>query len=632
MKRALGVCYYPEQWPQKMWAADAQNMRQAGIAWVRIGEFSWSKIEPTPDALTWNWLDKAIDVLGSAGLDIVLGTPSATPPRWMADKYPDLYAFDAQGRPRGFGSRRHYCFSHAGYRKQAQRITQLFSQRYAANSYIKAWQVDNEYDCHDTALSYSPSARSAFQNWCAVRYKSIKALNAAWGNVFWSMEYNDFTQIDLPNLTVTQANPAHMLAFRRFSSDQVVRFNRSLCDAIRTYSQKPIIHNFMGRITGFDHFAVGADLDISAWDAYPLGFLLDRVGANENDKQRYLRQGDPDFQAFHHDLYRATSHGRMWVMELQPGPVNWAPWNPAPLCKAPRLWAWEAFAHGAETVCYFRWRQAPFAQEQLHSGLRRPDDTPAPALADAAQVAAELETLEQDSIARAKVAIVFDYDSAFAWESLPQGQDFDYFQLVFDLYRALRRKGLSLDIVPKTVDPAAYKLIFAPALLTVPASLTRSCGAIVVLGPRAGHQDEEFSIPLTQCPNIPPLQTHTEYVESLPPFAPIPLRGGGAFHKWREALRSNDAVCYQLTDGSPAVVRRDHVYYIGGWPDMALWHRIIEGIAKDIDLPLTDMPPDLRQRETGKYKFFFNYGPDTVQWQGRTIPAAGVLWEKRCKT
>ena len=132
----------------------------------------------------------------------------------------------------------------------------------------------------------------------------------------------------------------------------------------------------MGRITDFDHFDVGEDLDIASWDSYPLGFLLDRAGATETEKNNFLRQGDPDFQAFHHDLYRAVCGGRWWVMEQQPGPVNWAPYNPEPLPGMVRLWTWEAFAHGAETVSYFRWRQVPFAQEQMHSGLLQPDSAP----------------------------------------------------------------------------------------------------------------------------------------------------------------------------------------------------------------------------------------------------------------
>ena len=191
------------------------------------------------------------------------------------------------------------------------------------------------------------------------------------------MEYNSFEEVDLPNLTVTQANPSHCLALTRFSSHQVVRFNKGQTDVLRQYTGAPIAHNYMGRITEFDHFEVGDDLDIAGWDSYPLGFLEDRVGASEAHIRKYVKQGDPDFQALHHDLYRAVGKGRWWVMEQQPGPVNWAPHNPAPLPGMVRLWSWEAFAHGAEAVCYFRWRQAPFAQEQMHAGLLRPDSAPA---------------------------------------------------------------------------------------------------------------------------------------------------------------------------------------------------------------------------------------------------------------
>jgi len=82
-KPTLGTCYYPEQWPREKWQEDAQQMAQLGLTWVRIAEFSWGVLEPTPGDLQWQWLDDAIDVLGQAGLKVVLGTPSATPPRWM---------------------------------------------------------------------------------------------------------------------------------------------------------------------------------------------------------------------------------------------------------------------------------------------------------------------------------------------------------------------------------------------------------------------------------------------------------------------------------------------------------------------------------------------------------------------
>ena len=396
MKRTLGVCYYPEHWPKSFWKEDAKRMAEAGLSWVRIGEFAWSKMEPSPGDLQFEWLDEVIEILGTHGLSVVLGTPTATPPKWVLEKHPDMLAIDKEGRPRKFGSRRHYCFSHQGYREECVRIVTLMAERYGANPYVGAWQTDNEYSCHDTTHSYSDSARAEFKSWLRLQYAGsgndgdINALNEAWGNVFWSMEYENFDQIDLPNLTVTQPNPSHVLDFRRFSSDQVISFNRLQTDIIKSYSDAPIAHNFMGKTTEFDHFKVGEDLDIASWDSYPLGFLEDRVIASSEFKQAYARQGDPDFQAFHHDLYRSVGNGRWWVMEQQPGPVNWAPYNPSPLPGMVRLWSWEAFAHGAEAVCYFRWRQAPFAQEQMHAGLLRPDSADAPALAEAKQVAKEI--------------------------------------------------------------------------------------------------------------------------------------------------------------------------------------------------------------------------------------------------
>ncbi|MDE3121253.1 MAG: beta-galactosidase, partial [Paracoccaceae bacterium] len=277
--RTLGVCYYPEHWPEEIWAEDARRMAETGITFVRIGEFAWSRMEPTPGTYDWGWFDRAIAVLGKAGLKVVLGTPTATPPRWMADKHPDMFAVDREGRPRGFGSRRHYDFSHEGYRAECARIVTAMAERYGRNPHLGAWQTDNEYACHDTVLSYSPVALSAFRDWLARKYQSPQALNRAWGNVFWSMEYDSFDQIGLPNLTVTEPNPTHVMDFRRFSSDQVASFNRLQVEIIRAHSDAPIAHNYMGRVTDFDHFKVGADLDIASWDSYPLGFLSDRIEA-----------------------------------------------------------------------------------------------------------------------------------------------------------------------------------------------------------------------------------------------------------------------------------------------------------------------------------------------------------------
>ncbi len=630
MNRTLGVCYYPEHWPQETWADDARRMAEAGLTWVRIGEFAWSRMEPRPGEMQFDWLDRAIDTLGNAGLRVVLGTPTATPPRWMLDRHPDMLAVDAMGRERGFGSRRHYCFSHAGYREDCRRIADILARRYGRNPHVGAWQIDNEYSCHDTTLSYSRSALNGFRDWCAQRYQSPGALNRAWGNVFWSMEYADFDEIGLPNLTVTQPNPAHVMAFRRYASEQVVAFNRVQAQAIRAHSDRPLAHNYMGKVTDFDHFAVGADLDIASWDSYPIGFLSDRLAAPADHKARYLRQGDPDNQAFHHDLYRSVGRGRWWVMEQQPGPVNWAPWNPAPLPGMARLWAWEAFAHGAETVCYFRWRQAPFAQEQQHAGLLRPDSKAAPALAEARQVADELAAMPKAETAPARVALIFDYAADWAWKTLPQGADFDYFELCLDAYRALRRAGQSVDILPPDAALDGYRLVLAPGLAEISPELgdkLAGFGGTAVVGPRAGAKTAELSVPLPLPPALPGLDCTVALVESLPPGAHVPLADGGGFSRWFETLDGAADVVETTADGRPALVAAGKLHYLAGWPDGEVSDRIVRRACAAEGLDVIDLPDCLRVRDSGGRRFWFNYASDPVEFAGRVHAPASVVWD-----
>jgi beta-galactosidase len=596
---------------------------------VRIGEFAWSRLEPAPGDLHFGWLDRAIDTLGEAGLKVVLGTPTATPPRWMLTRYPDMLPVDANGHPRGFGSRRHYCFSHEGYRTECRRIAQLLGERYGQHPHVHAWQIDNEYGCHETTLSYSSNARTGFRNWLAQKYQSPAALNAAWGNVFWAMEYDDFDEIELPNLTVTEPNPAHVLDFRRYSSDQVVAFNRVQTDVLHRLTDAPLIHNYMGRELAFDHFDVGADLDIASWDSYPIGFLSDRLEASDEDKARYLRQGDPDNQAFHHDLYRAVGKGRWWVMEQQPGPVNWAPWNPAPLPGMARLWAWEAIAHGAEAVCYFRWRQAPFAQEQHHAGLLRPDNEPAPALEEAKRVADEIASMGEITCATASVALIFDYTASWVFETQPQGADFSYFRLVLDAYRALRRAGLSIDIVPASSDLDGYKLVLAPGLAILSDDLTARMGShrgCVVVGPRSGAKTREGAIPVPLPPALPGLDTTVSLVESLPPGAEVPLDGGGAFVHWFEHLEGKAQEVIATEHGRPAFVAKGGLHYLAGWPDRTGWDRILAEACDTAGIERAMLPDGLRLRDTASHRFAFNYSPVTVEWNDLEIAPGGVAW------
>jgi beta-galactosidase len=635
----LGVCYYPEHWPEQLWAEDARRMVETGLSQVRIGEFAWSRIEPEPGRFDWGWLDRAVDTLHRAGLEVILGTPTATPPKWLVDTMPDMVAIDAAGRPRGFGSRRHYCFSHAGYRAEAVRITRAVAVRYGHHPALVSWQTDNEYGCHDTVLSFSEAARQGFRCWLAERYGSVEALNAAWGNVFWSMEYRAFDEVDLPNLTVTEANPAHWLAFRRYSSDQVGAFNRAQVEVLRELSPgRDVVHNYMGFFTEFDHHAVAADLDVVGWDSYPLGFL-DTFRFSEADKLAYARQGHPDIAAFHHDLYRGCTPARRWsVLEQQPGPVNWARHNPAPLPGMVRLWTLEAMAHGAELVSYFRWRQFPQAQEQHHAGLLRPDNQPATGLAEARQAADDIAALGPVGAPPRQVAMVFAYDADWVTGIQPQGAGLSALWAAFNCYSALRQLGLSIDIVPPTASLDGYALCVIPCLPIVPTALIeelRHFPGQIVIGPRSGSRTVDFAIPADLPPG--PLQAlfpgKVTRVESLRPGLTHSAQGWEVA-RWLEQLETTAEPGLVTDDGTVALWQSSRTRYLAAWPEPELARVVLAAAASDAGLALHDLPPGLRLRHAGRRIFAFNYAagecalPESVAGRivlgGRTLPAAGV--------
>ena len=293
------------------------------------------------------------------------------------------------------------------------------AQRYGSHPDIVGWQTDNELCCHDTTMSASPGALEKFRIYCAQRYGNIETLNAAWGNVFWSMEYDDFDQIDLPFFTVCETNPAHRLAYRRFASEQVVRFHDVMIAAIRRHAgaSQWVTHNIIPpATTGVNNAALTAQLDFVSYDNYPLGFSDQLMAeASTEEWKPFMRTGHPDLAALNFDSVRGLSKGAWWVMEQQPGPVNWAPHNPRPAPGMVRHWTLQAFAHGAACVAYFRWRQVPFAQEQMHAALLRPDDMPAAAWAEVDQVSAEMRVLGDLSAIATKALVAIIIDPVSGW-------------------------------------------------------------------------------------------------------------------------------------------------------------------------------------------------------------------------
>ncbi|MGI9487592.1 MAG: beta-galactosidase [Geminicoccaceae bacterium] len=621
----LGVCYYPEHWPEKRWSEDAAKMADLGIRFVRIGEFAWSRIEPSRDRFDWAWLDRALEVLNMAGLQVVLGTPTATPPKWLIDRRPDILAWDESGRPRRFGSRRHYCFTSPSWRQETARICLIIAKRYGDHPAVVGWQLDNEYGCHDTVLSFAPHCRAAFQRWLERRHGTIERLNEAWGTAFWSQEYNDFAQIGLPFQTVTEAHPAHRLDFQRFSSDQVIDYNRMQAEIIRQHSPERFIsHNAMGLFHDFDHRALAGDLDVITWDSYPLGFTDQRMGLDNATRAKLAKSGHPDIAAWHHDLYRDTaSNGRFWVMEQQPGPVNWADHNPIPAPGMVRLWTLEALAHGAEVVSYFRWRQAPFGQEQMHAGLLRPDGEPAPVIAEIVRVRQDMKKLALDTKTpdQAKIALITDDPSHWIYRIQPQGVGFDLKKLNLTFYTACRRLGMDVDVLRPGTDLTDYALTLIPSLPLLPKVLIEALSTykgVVIAGPRTASKTRTMQTPK----ELPPsdLQTWLPLkviqVGSLPPGTDGGITWRNKTYPleiWQEEILSDLPANAHFTEGGGAIYQSERWHYFGFWPDETLLIDYIEAQLEALEIKTLRLAEPLRLRRLGDLTFAFNSGPLPIE-------------------
>lgn len=623
----LGVCYYPEHWPAEFWADDARRMAEMGIEYVRVAEFAWSRLEPARGVFDFAWLHDAITILGAAGLKVIMCTPTATPPKWLMDEHPDIAPIDEQGRVRGFGSRRHYSFSAPVWIEETKRICEIIAREFGNRPEVVGWQTDNEYGCHDTVVSWGPHDLQAFQTWLRHRYQSPEQLNEAWGGAFWSQDVGSFAEVALPNLTVTEANPATKLDFWRFSSAQVVAYDRLQTEIIRKHSPgRFVTHNFMGLFHDFDHFACAEHLDLASWDSYPIGFT-ERFPFPLDEKLRYVETGHPDMASFHHDLYRGVGRGRWWVMEQQPGPVNWAAWNPIPRKGQIRLFTWEALAHGAEVVSYFRWRQAPFAQEQMHAGLNLPNN------AGLSQGGREAETVGKELKAlgplpqsgKAPVALVFDYESSWVLRVQPQGKDFDYAELTLRWYEAVRRHGVDVDIVPPGAPLNGYKLVVVPTVMHMSEQALgafKASGAEMLFGTRTGSKTRNYAIPQ----NLPPgplaelIPMRVLEVSSMRPGLTATVSGeaSGIAERWRdhaEALEGTE-ITARFADQTPAILRHGKASYLAFWPEKALLQTIIGQALTRAGVPVHDLPEYIRLRRRGGLTFAFNYGPEC--W---TVPA-----------
>lgn len=612
---ALGVCDYPEHVPWEQWKHYPERQKQLGITYVRVAEFAWSKMEPEEGVFEWQWLDDAVEALADAGLQVVMCTPTATPPAWLIRKHPEILPIGSNGMVRNFGSRKHYDHASPIYREHSRRITRAVAERYGQHPAVAGWQTDNEWGCHSTIRSYGGASAAAFREWLEAKYGTLSALNEAWGNIFWSQEYTAWSQIDPPFNLVTDVNPSHLLDFFRFASDAVTEFQAEQVEIIRELSPRRwITHNYMMHFNEFDHYKNVELLDFASWDSYPLG-QVERAPLSDEERVKWARTGHPDYVSWNHDVYRGLKGRRaFWVMEQGAGQVNWAPSNCIQADGAVQLWTAQAYAHGASCVSYFRWRAATIAQELMHSGLLRHDGT----LDRGGQEIARMEMAGRaNSGVPAHVALLHDYESQWVYDVQPHSARASYVRQTMLFYSALRSLGLDVDIRHPDHDLSGYALIVAPALqlmgkeradhLASYANETR-----LVFGPRTAYRTPTGRVQEDGQPG--PLRDLVGQrllnFDGLRPGLFVHA-GGCEVETWAESYEPIDAELLVSYDDGPlagqaAVTRKGNAISIGAWSS-ELVTTVLEQVLTEAGVPTVRLPEGVRRSHNGGAEIWMNW-------------------------
>ncbi len=485
----FGADYYPEHWPEERWETDAVLMEELGLKVVRMAEFSWHKMEPVEGKYDFDWLEKAVNILGKHGISTVLGTPTAAPPAWLMRKYPEIQPQGPDGIRRRFGGRHHDCQSNETYRTYCKGIVKAMAERFKSNPYVAGWQIDNELGNSHEDLCMCDSCAAAFRKWLKEKYLTVEALNRDWGTCFWSQEYNSFEEVEPPRKTATGTNPSQMLDWKRFHSWLICDFSKAQVDILRAVCPKEqfITHNCMGFSETVSYYDLAKQLDFVSEDLYPGGYW------------RGTDEISPFEIGYELDGIRGVTGKPFWVMEHQCSVTGWEVMGRAPKPGQISLWAVDSMAHGADTIVFFRWRSCAVGTEQYWHGILPHSGIPGRTyneikklISDTAPVMERFE----GAVPKSEAAIIRSYEQGWAMNVQPNTTDFNYYYgHMRQFYKELYKNNISVDFVNEDADLSGYKLVVAPFQYLASEELASKYenyvknGGHLVLTMRAGVKD-----------------------------------------------------------------------------------------------------------------------------------------------
>lgn len=496
-----GVDWYPEQWDRSLWESDIKRMKDQGFQAVRIMEFAWPLLEPKPGEYDFTLFDEVFNLLDRYSLGAVIGTPTAIMPAWLVDQDPTVLAVHPLGYKRDFGCRRMGCFNVSSYQKAAIEIVQALADHYGTRKTVIGWQIDNEIGHEGSDHCVCDHCRTAWHRWLSQRYSSIDELNRRWGTVFWGSTYHSFEQIPVPRQQVaTNHNPALLLDYDRFSSDSAVAWAGNQVRIIRQKAlpEQWITTNLYPAPLSqcIDMEDMVRPMDAAGWDNYP-------VWGNQDEPLPYF------FTSYVLSYVRGLHpQGNFKVMEQFSGIQGHTQLGHLPPPEQVALWTNQAVARGANAIFYFRWRTAPFAQEQLCYGIRDTDNTETERerhiVHNMQKNKILFETFASEPV-QAQACLVFDRDTSRLVREQPLSLGMDnrpvpYMQVGYDAEMArwfapFVLFNVNADIKStRSVDLRAYKLISLPLYeLTDPDFAAKISdwvqqGGTLVLGWRSGSR------------------------------------------------------------------------------------------------------------------------------------------------
>lgn len=482
-----GIYYYPEHWKESQWERDIKKIADMGYEFVHLAEFAWFKMEPEEGKFDFAWLDKVVALCVKHKLKVLMCTPSATTPAWMRANYPETFIMDghyirAEHGTRGLGS-----IVNSKYRLFVEKIVTEMARRYGQNKNVIGWQLDNEPDAKP---DYSPSSQDAFRQWLKSKYKTVEALNEAWGTAFWSQWYNDFNQITIHNTNLVGwwgNNPHALLDFKRYCADAQAEFLDFQASALRSHISKDqyITTNYTAVSPGADPQRT-KKLDFAAYTAYP-------NGGSDNIGELGFRLGDSRVVLFASAYFKHLG-GVSGVMEMQPGPVNWGSYNPLLLPGTVRMWLYHTFAAGGKLACSYRFRQITYSSEQYHAGVIQTDGiTPSPGGEDYMQFMKEIKELRKqykqgvkmpEKLAARSTAILWNLENYWTIDRQKQTTQWETWNYPVKFMETAKSLGAPVDVIPETSDLSKYKVVIIPAYEMVDSALVKKWNNYVANGGR----------------------------------------------------------------------------------------------------------------------------------------------------